>query len=76
MSYLALPSQKHESSTEKAQNDYDEALKHYHDIKKNNESVRKLDMTKLAEDRAKLNHGSNEVEYNKMLHLEQETKSN
>ena len=59
-----------------AHNEYEEALKHYRTIKKNSESVRQIDMKKLADDRAKHNNGSSEVEYNKIIHLEQETKSN
>lgn len=59
-----------------AQNEYEEALKHYREVKKNTESIRKTDMMKLAEDRAKENNGSTDVEYNKIIHLEQETKSN
>ena len=59
-----------------AQAAYDEALRHYREVKGKNAEVRKLDMSTLAEERAKENNSSSEVEYNKIVYMEQESKSN
>ena len=59
-----------------AQAAYDQALRHYREVKGENAEVRKIDMKTLADERAKENNSSSDVEYNKIVHMEQESKSN
>ena len=60
----------------KAQDEYLNALRHYRNVKGKNVEVRKLDMTKLAEDRAETKNTSTHVEYNKILLHESDSRSN
>ena len=59
----------------KAQDNYTAALKHYREVKGKNVEVRKLDITKLAEDRAEAEGTSTSVEYKKILTHESECRS-
>ena len=60
----------------KAQAAYEEALKHYRYVKQKSPDIRKLDMTKLATDRAEAHNSTTIVEYNKILLHEKDAKSN
>ena len=59
-----------------AQTEYTKALHHYREVKSKNVEVQKLDMTKLAQERAETKKSSTHVEYNKILHHESESRSN